>query len=284
MAAVARAWHNTPVADAPHAPHPASHQPYEATPLAARGLPKPALPGTVVVRESVEELIDAIAGDLFFQAKACVRTFGDFHLALSGGSTPEPLYRRLMYDPNYRDLPWKRTHLWIVDERRVPEDDERCNFRMIRETLVEQSDIPREQVHPIKALSPTADTDYEAELRENLGWREKGHDRLDYVLLGMGADGHTASLFPGSPALDSKGRLVLINAGPTVTPPDRVTMTFDLLNASRFVGVMVTGEKKRPMIARLASRERPGVQELPILGVRPLAGEMRWYLDAAACP
>src|ERR1044071_2436025 len=136
-------------------------------PLGRAVMPKPPLRGTVVVRETADELIDAIAADLFFQAQACVRSFGDFHLALSGGSTPEPLYRRLMYDPNYRDRPWKRTHLWIVDERRVPEDDERCNFRMIRETLVEQSDIPREQVHPIKALSPTADTDYEAELREN---------------------------------------------------------------------------------------------------------------------
>jgi 6-phosphogluconolactonase len=264
--------------------------PYEATPIAAAGsLPKPVLPGTVVVRESVEELIDAIAADLFFQAKACVRTFGDFHIAVSGGTTPEPLYRRLMYDPNYRELPWKRTHLWIVDERRVPEDDERSNFRMVRETLVDQSDIPREQVHPIKALSPTADTDYEAELRETLGWREKGHDRLDYVLLGMGGDGHTASLFPHSPALNADGRLVLINSGPKVTPPDRVTMTFDLLNASRFVGVMVTGEKKKPMIARVgatrgAGREKNNPQDLPILGIRPLAGELRWYLDAAACP
>jgi 6-phosphogluconolactonase len=253
--------------------------------VARAGLPKPPLPGTVVVREGVDELIDAIAADLFFQAKACVRAFGDFHIALSGGSTPEPLYRRLMYDPNFRDLPWKRTHLWIVDERRVPEDDDRCNFKMIRETIVEQSDIPREQVHPMRALSETADADYEAALREHLGWREKGHDRLDYVLLGMGADGHTASLFPHSPALNADGRLVLINSGPMVTPPDRVTMTLDFLNASRFVGVMVTGEKKRATIQRvIAARGASNAQELPIMGIKPLGGELRWYLDAAACP
>jgi 6-phosphogluconolactonase len=103
----------------------------------------------------------------------------------------------------------------------------------------------------------------------------------------MGADGHTASLFPRSPALDAAGRLVLINAGPTVTPPDRVTMTFDLLNASRFVGVMITGQKKRAIVARIAaSRDgaRRAVQDLPVLGIHPLAGELRWYLDAAACP
>lgn len=251
----------------------------------------PRLGGQVVVRRDVESVIDAMAADLLFQAMACVRKFGDFHLALSGGSTPEPLYRRLMVDPLYRDLPWARTHVWIVDERRVPFDDERSNFKMIKEFIGDHSGIPRSQVHPMHATRETADTDYERELREHLGWREKGHDRLDFVVLGMGADAHTASLFPGSPALTATGRLAVINAGPTVTPPDRVTMTFELLNASRFVGVMVTGEKKAATVARLEQAVAGGgggatlgVGEMPILGVRPLAGDMRWYLDAAACP
>ena len=260
--------------------------PIPATPIevAAKLPPKPLLPGSVVLRASVEELIDAMAADLLFHAKNCVRAFGDFHLALSGGSTPEPLYRRLMYDPNYRDLPWKRTHLWIVDERRVEPEDERSNFKMIRETLVAHSDIPEAQVHPVPALAEDADARYEAELKETLAWREKGHDRLDYTLLGMGADGHTASLFPRSPALESGGRLVLINSGPTVTPPDRVTMTFDLLNASRFIAVMVTGEKKREMVARLVATRRTDIENLPITGIHPIGGELRWYLDAAAVP
>jgi 6-phosphogluconolactonase len=239
----------------------------------------------VILRSTPDDLIDSIAADLFFHAKNCVRAFGDFHLALSGGSTPEPLYRRLMYDPSFRDLPWKRTHLWIVDERRVEPEDDRCNFKMIRETLVIHSDIPEAQVHPIPAMAEDADVRYEAELKETLAWREKGHDRLDYVLLGMGADGHTASLFPRSPALESGGRLIVMNSGPTVTPPDRVTMTFDLLNASRFIAVMVTGEKKRETIGRVvAAAGQPDVGEIPILGVTPLGGELRWYLDAAAVP
>jgi 6-phosphogluconolactonase len=281
-----RGWcgHNTSVSDQGRT------TPYETSPVGTAGgpLPKPQLPGTVIVREGPEDLVDAAAADLLFQAKGCVRAFGDFHLALSGGSTPEPLYRRLMYDPNYRDLPWKRTHLWIVDERRVPPDNDRSNFKMIHETIVVHSDIPPEQVHAIPAMSPTADTDYEAALKEHLGWREKGHDRLDYVLLGMGADGHTASIFPHSPALDAHGRLVVINAGPTVTPPDRVTMTFDLINASRFIGVMVTGAQKRETMMKVvqagAKRRREMVAELPMLGVAPLAGELRWYLDRAVCP
>jgi 6-phosphogluconolactonase len=132
-------------------------------------------------------------------------------------------------------------------------------------------------------MSPTADVDYERELRETLGWREKGHDRLDFIVLGMGADGHTASLFPHSPALGASDRLVVMNGGPTVTPPDRVTMTFSLINASRFIAVLVTGEQKQKTIARLA-RGGEDAAALPILGVSPLGGELRWYLDRAACP
>lgn len=243
----------------------------------------PSLPGTVLVRPDLDAVIDAVAAEMLIQAKACVRAFGDFHLALSGGTTPEPLYRRLMYDPACRDLPWKRTHLWIVDERCVPFEDERSNFRMIRELIVDHSDIPPDQVHPIFPLADAPDVAYERLLQATLGWRERGHDRLDYVLLGVGTDGHTASLFPRSPALDDRGRLVLTNGGATVTPPERVTMTYRLLNASRLIAVMVTGARKRAVIARVeAGTDDPA--DLPILGIRPVGGELRWYLDYDACP
>lgn len=246
-------------------------------------IPVPRLPGRVIVRPSEEALIDAVAADLMFQAIACVRSFGDFHLALSGGSTPQGLYRRLMYDPRYRELPWKRTHLWIVDERRVPFDDERSNFRMIRELIVDHSDIPPEQVHAMFPLADDADARYERELTDALSWREKGHDRLDFVLLGLGSDGHTASLFPNSPALSSNGRFVLINDGPHVTPPDRVTMTLRLINGARLICVMVTGSRKQEPVARLEAQNEP-VSALPSMGLRPVGGELRWYLDEAACP
>ncbi|MCC6660067.1 MAG: 6-phosphogluconolactonase [Phycisphaerales bacterium] len=270
----------------PPPPIPLAHEPYAVGPSkGAPSLPRPALPGTVIVRETADEVIDAAAIDILFQAAACVRTFGDFHLALSGGSTPEPLYRRLMYDPALRGLPWEKTHLWIVDERRVPFDDERSNFGMIRDTIVLHAGIPASQVHPMEALEPDADARYERTLRETLEWREKGHDRLDCVLLGIGEDGHTASLFPRSPALVSapEDRLVLLNDGPHVTPPPRVTMTLRLINASRFVGVLALGGKKRRALTRVVEAREP-VFDLPILGVRPLAGELRWYLDAAASP
>lgn len=243
----------------------------------------PKLPGQVVVRRDDEDLHAALAADLLIHAQNCARRFGDFHLALSGGSTPLPFYTRLMLDPAYREFPWRKTHLWIVDDRRVPESDDRYNYKHIHEILGEHSGIPIEQMHPMRVLEDDADAQYEAELRQTLAWREKGHDRLDFVLLGMGDDGHTASLFPNSPALDSGDRLVVINSGETVTPPDRVTMTYKLINASRFIAVLVTGEKKRPTIARLEARQGD-YRELPILGVSPLGGSLRWYIDAAACP
>jgi 6-phosphogluconolactonase len=239
----------------------------------------PRLPGHVVLSEDADQALDAIGLDILSQAKACVRAFGDFHLALSGGSTPMPLYERMMIDPAYREMPWRRTHLWIVDERCVPFDHEKSNYGQIREIIGDHSDIPKSQMHPIHAYADDADTRYEAELREVLGWREKGHDRLDFVLLGMGDDGHTASLFPHSPALDVQDRFAIFNRGPAVTPPDRVTMTYTLINSARFVGALVVGPKKAPMIHRIVNGiDTP--RDIPIKGIAPLGGELRWYLDS----
>lgn len=246
--------------------------------------PTPALPGKVIVRADDEDLHHALGSDLLVHAHNCVRQFGDFHLALSGGSTPLPFYRRLMVDPMFREFPWKRTHIWLVDERRVPVTDERSNWAQIAAILLDHSDIPAAHAHAVDATAVDAATRYEKELQAALAWREKGHDRLDFVLLGMGDDGHTASLFPHSPALAAGEHLVAINSGPTVTPPDRVTMTYKAINSARFIGVLVTGARKRQAIARALKGGDPA--DMPILGVAPLgaAGELRWYLDLAACP
>jgi 6-phosphogluconolactonase len=242
----------------------------------------PDLPGQVIAARTVDDVIDKIAADLVVHAENCIRTFGDFHLALSGGSTPQPLYERLMYDPNYRRLPWRRTHLWIVDERCVPFDHPQSNFRVIDETIVGHADIPSEQVHPMSATSPTADVEYEQQLRETLAWREKGQDRLDFVLLGMGGDGHTASLFPHTPVLHESNRLVRFNVAPSAAPRERLTMTFPLINSARFIAVLVTGASKVNALRRVESG-REELDDLPIRGVSPLQGDLRWYLDAEAC-
>jgi 6-phosphogluconolactonase len=263
----------------PNPPPPDRDRAYEVQEQALVG---PPLPGSVIVAETADELIDMVAAEMVVQAKACVREFGDFELALSGGSTPQPLYERLMYDPDCRQLPWVRTNLWLVDERAVPFNDPRSNFRRINETIVDHSGIPAEQVHPIMALSDTADIEYEAKLREVLQWRQRGEDRLDFVLLGMGADGHTASLFPYHEVLGDRENLVRRVTAPGADPPQRVTMTYRLINAARVVAVLVTGPTKAEALQRVAAG-RESREALPITGVRPVNGELKWFLDAEAC-
>ncbi|MSR41349.1 MAG: 6-phosphogluconolactonase [Phycisphaerales bacterium] len=260
------------------AAQPESDEPYA---VEESTLVAPALPGKVHLSASRFEAYDALMADLIIHASQCVRQFGDFHLALSGGSTPMPFYEQLMTDPRARGFPWARTHLWMVDERCVPFDHEKSNWRQIQEILVEASDIPKEQVHPMLAYLPDADVRYEKELRDTLSWREKGHDRLDFVLLGMGDEGHTASLFPHSIAQDATDRLVVFNRGASVVPPDRLTMTYGLLNASRCIAPLVLGAGKAQMLARIAKRT-DDFHEIPILGIAPLAGELKWYLDHAS--
>lgn len=242
----------------------------------------PPLPGEVIVASTADRLIDLLAAEMVVQAKSCVRQLGDFELALSGGTTPQPLYERLMYDPDCRVLPWARTHLWQVDERAVPPDDPRSNFRMIRETIVDHSGIPREQVHPITALADEADARYESQLREVLQWRPPGEDRLDFVLLGMGADGHTASLFPFHEVLGERVHLVRRVTVPSADPPQRVTMTYPLINAARVVAVLVTGSAKAETIRRIAE-DHESMEQMPIKGIRPAGGQLKWFLDAEAC-
>lgn len=263
----------------PNPPHEHAEGTYD---LVGEDIVRPSLPGEVVVTPTADEIIDRVAADLTIHAENCVREFGDFHLALSGGSTPMPLYRRLMYDPNYRRIPWRRAHLWLVDERCVPPADERSNFGMIDAIIGLHADIPREQIHPIAVGSSSADRDYEHEIRETLAWREKGQDRLDYVLLGMGADGHTASLFPNTEPVRETDRLVRYNVAPDPATPERVTMTFALLNAARLISILVTGAGKAAIVERVAMGD-DSIDELPIKGVRPLNGELKWYLDAPAC-
>jgi 6-phosphogluconolactonase len=242
----------------------------------------PRLRGRVEARHDAEEVFDALASDLMMQALNCVGKTGAFHLALSGGKTPFPFYEKLMVDPRYRAIPWSQVHLWMVDERRIGFDDDRNNYKHIHEILVEHSGIRAENVHPMPVDDPTPDMTYERALREVLGARGKGLERLDFVLLGMGDNGHTASLFPHTDVLKVRDRLVGLCDGPSVTPPPRITLTYPALNAARFVAVLVMGAAKGPMLKRVAAANE-SYEELPILGIEPIAGDLRWYLDRAAC-
>jgi 6-phosphogluconolactonase len=166
----------------------------------------------------------------------------------------------------------------------VPDGDERSNVRMIREALTEHVPVRRRNVHAMAVMSDDPAGAYEAELRRVVGAASPdAAPELDFVLLGMGGDAHTASLFPGSPVIGVRDRLVAVNDGPGVTPPARVTMTYPLLNAAREVAVLVTGANKAAALRRVAEqcrRHGPDPDAMPITGID--ADGLTWYVDEEA--
>jgi len=255
-------------------------------------------PGQAIVKETANALLDELGGALIKAANQAVGERGAFHLALSGGSTPKAFYELLATDDRYRtQIPWTHTHLWLVDERRVPLDHEHSNYHMIEQAMLRVDrptlNHPVECTHhpvPVDAIDPAAA--YEDELRRATGTQGTGEiPRLDFVILGMGDDGHTASLFPGSSALTEPWKLVANNDVSPGTQPDvpRITMTYPLLNAAREVAVLVTGSKKAPKLHEIEQRlTQPGADpkqlrdQLPIVGIAPTDGQLTWYLDADA--
>lgn len=249
------------------------------------------LNGNVIVGKDARMVLEDLATTMADAAARAVEERGVFHVALSGGSTPEPFYMLMATHPDQRLFPWHQTHIWIVDERCVPEDDERSNIKMIRESLSEHVPIRRRQVHAMPVMEADPAAIYIDELNHvfiNDGENSRNDNdvpRLDFVLLGMGDDAHTASLFPNSDALDVNDAWIAVNDGPHVTPPKRVTMTYPLLNAARELAVLAVGEKKKATIQKIDTAMGNGTattQELPITGIAPTDGELTWFLDAAA--
>lgn len=239
--------------------------------------PRPALPGgRVTIRPSADEAYDAVLADLLVHAAGCVRAFGDFHLALDGSPAAEPLLSRMMWDPLVRDLPWKKTHVWLLAESA----DGLTRGRVLRELIVEASDMPSGQFHAV-AAGAEADAGYEKELRETLEWREKGQDRLDMVIASLDPQGPFAR--PAVPA--DPGRLVAPASGAVASG---VSMTLELINAARLVAVVGVGAAVAPTLGELTRsfhaippRDRVAVDgtHAMALRLRPLGGELRWYLD-----
>jgi 6-phosphogluconolactonase len=247
-----------------------------------RRLPQPDLvpellpfPDPAALSRAAAELVAEIA-------EAAVAARGRFAMALSGGHTPEALYRMLAGE--YRDrMPWDATHLYFGDERCVPPTDPDSNYRMANATLVSQVPGLERRTHRIEGERGAIDaaSRYDALLRG--AFLDEG-TTFDLVLLGMGPDGHTASLFPGSPALDERVRwAVPTDAPPTMKTRARVTLTYPVLTASRIVLFLCAGADKRERLAAvLADTGKP---DAPYPASRMTARErLVWLVDAAAMP
>lgn len=221
----------------------------------------------------------ALAAARLIAQEACraVEERGCFVIALAGGTTPRRAYERLAEPPFLELVPWQDTHAFWTDERCVDSADPRSNERMARESLLDRVPIPQGQIHPMRCGSSGAAARYESLLRT--------YPRLDLVLLGLGADGHAASLFPHSPVLSEKERWVAPAPAEAVgtdggTLP-RMTLTAACINAARHVVFLVSGAAKAQAV-KAALEGRPGLVDLPTLLIHPVSGALSWLLDREA--
>lgn len=204
-----------------------------------------------------------------------IETQGQATMALSGGNTPRPVYAYLADLPAWK-IRWSHVHLFWGDERYVPYNDPRSNYRMAMETFIEHVPIPPENVHPMPTYMRHADLAakaYESTLRAFF----KESAAFDLTLLGLGEDCHTASLFPHTPALHEQERWVVPNQGPDV---ERLTLTYPALNSSRRVFFLVKGGGKASTVQRVL-QQALDIEECPAKGIQP-RGELHWWLDADA--
>ena len=232
--------------------------------------------GNAIARRAAEEFLRAAAES--------VSRHGSFAVALAGGSTPKVLYSLLVTEPAFRDnLPWGRMNFFFGDERHVPPDNEQSNFRMANESLFSRAPIEAGQIFRIRAEYPDTEKaalEYEQALRAYFKLKEGEYPRFDLVLLGMGDEGHTLSLFPGTKALHASNRVVVRNwVGKLFT--DRITLTVPAANQANRVIFMVTRADKAPALkAVLEGPYEP--DQLPAQLIQPASGKLLWLVDQAA--
>ena len=205
-----------------------------------------------------------------------------FTIGLSGGSTPRRLYQLLAESPFRENLPWERVHWFWGDERFVPWDHPDSNYGMARTAMLARSPAPETNIHGVATAAGTpadAARSYERALQSYYGSATLDPDKplFDVQLLGLGEDGHTASLIPGTSALDERDRWAVAVIG--ARPEPRISLTYPVLDSSRHAAFLVAGGGKRQILARALA----GDQALPAARVSPI-GELTWFVDEAAHP
>ncbi len=238
----------------------------------------------IEVLATAADLYHAAAEEFVRAARAAIGAQGRFTVALSGGSTPKALYSLLA--ANYANFAWDRVFLFFGDERHVPPTDAESNYRMVNESLLTKIKIPPENVFRVKAENSdaaAAAADYETQLRKffdlKAGVQNEEFPRFDLILLGVGPDGHTASLFPGSDGLKEKSRLVIANWVEKFKT-FRISFTFPVLNNASEVMFMAAGADKADIVSQVL--EGKNATEFPSQQIQPSDGKLLWMLDEAA--
>ena len=216
--------------------------------------------------------------------KETVRANGRFFIALSGGTTPETLYRSLT-SPSFADrFDWSRTTFFFSDERCVALDDPRSNYALAHRALFIPLKVALSQVYPMAGESrdpQAAATEYEQQLRLATKTSPPAKPSLDLILLGLGEDGHTASLFPGSPVLRERQRLIAATQSPK-DPPNRLTMTLGVINRASVILFLVAGANKAGVVRAILDPKTEAERQLPASLVEPEEGRLIWFLDRGA--
>lgn len=251
-----------------------------------RGPVRPPKPGavTIEVRRFADLAgLSRFAAELIREeATAAAARHEKFSMALSGGRTPRTLYKILIEEPFGSSLPWGSMHLFWGDERCLPLESPDSNVGLAREILISRIDIPTENVHPPRLIDrdgAVAATEYQAELARFFRPGPGAWPVFDLILLGLGTDGHTASLFPGDEALNEKERWVVRVQGRTASPPmPRLTLTLPVINRARTVVFLVSGAEKLGVVEAVLGRAEAAAR-YPAAMVRP-AGRLVWLLNA----
>ena len=230
--------------------------------------------------DTPEQVAQAAANRFVDYSMASIADHGSFAVALAGGSTPRRAYELLGSDEFKGRVDWSHVHLFFGDERMVPPDSLESNYRMVNEALISRVAMPSQNVHRIKGESAPQESaeSYEAEMKSFFGTR--AWPRFDLVLLGMGDDGHTASLFTGSDALKETTKWVVVTVQPQ-SGQARITLTLPVLNHAARVTFVVTGEKKAAPLVHVLHADA-AVDELPAQKVRPATGICEWLVDHSA--
>ncbi len=234
----------------------------------------------VIIEDNTLRYTNAAATLFASKAQNAADRKGFFTVALSGGSTPRPMHRRLAENPFRSNIPWDKIHIFWVDERCVPEDDPASNYGAARKDFIDRLPIPKTHIHPMPVNMPPEKgaSCYQREMMDFFG---AGLDEIpifDLILLGIGTDGHTASLFPGHSALHEKKKLISTVKGgmPNV---NRLSMTYPILNQAEEIIILASGKEKAGIIEALLEKKQRG---LPALGIQPKSGKLTWLLDREA--
>lgn len=229
--------------------------------------------------ESADDMNEAVANFILQLAKASVRQRGRFVLSISGGETPKALYSLLSKTPYSTNVPWGKTYVFWGDERCVPEDDENNNAHMAKTILFNNIDIPSSNIFPVSTHMPPAEAarTYEETIKIFFGHAVPS---FDLILLGLGEDGHTASLFPGTDVVHEKSRFVK-EVFVETQQLFRVTMTAPLINKAQHIAFLVTGENKSDILNAVINGDYQP-EKYPAQLIKPEQGKTYWYADLKA--